>query len=63
MKYFQKHPIRVEGREELSDYLCELHNALNKFLKKPIFDCDLLEETYGGECDECKSNPLFIEDL
>lgn len=62
-RYFQRHPIKTEGREELARYLCELHNVLNKFLKKPIFDCNLLEETYGGECDECKVRGSFIDEF
>jgi len=58
-KYFSKHPINLEGRDELSKYMCELHNVLNKFLKKPIFDCSKITEKYGGDCEECKINPII----
>eukprot|EP00826_Nyctotherus_ovalis_P064753 TRINITY_DN9507_c0_g2_i2.p1 TRINITY_DN9507_c0_g2~~TRINITY_DN9507_c0_g2_i2.p1 ORF type:complete len:115 (-),score=28.73 TRINITY_DN9507_c0_g2_i2:99-443(-) len=63
LNYFEKHPIPTEGRNVLSRYLCRIHNVLNKYLKKPAFDCELLEETYGGECSECKAKTLFVDDL
>jgi hypothetical protein len=34
-----KHPPKVESRKELSQYMCELHNEVNKYLGKPVFDC------------------------
>ena len=61
-KYFEKHPPKLEGREELVEYFCQLHNILNKILKKSIFDCKLMEQTYGGECDECKKKTLSMND-
>ncbi|GAB5372314.1 hypothetical protein AAMO2058_001654600 [Amorphochlora amoebiformis] len=32
-------PPRVESREDLSLWLCEIHNEVNDRLGKPLFDC------------------------
>ena len=34
-----KHPVKAQSREELSKYMCDLHNEVNKYLGKPLFDC------------------------
>lgn len=63
LRYLKRHPLPVEGREELETYFCRLHNVLNKMLKKPEFDCSKIEEKYGGDCSECKGNKPFATDL
>jgi FAD-linked sulfhydryl oxidase len=47
---------RVEGREELSSWLCDAHNEVNQKLGKPIFDCRQWRERWkdgwkDGRCD------------
>ena len=48
--YLEQNPPLLECRDDISRYLCQLHNEVNKFLKKPIFDCDRIYEVWGGDC-------------
>uniref|UniRef100_A0A7S4LNX3 Sulfhydryl oxidase n=1 Tax=Eutreptiella gymnastica TaxID=73025 RepID=A0A7S4LNX3_9EUGL len=34
-------PPRLQSRDELSIWMCELHNKVNDLLDKPLFDCSL----------------------
>uniref|UniRef100_A0A914PNR8 Sulfhydryl oxidase n=1 Tax=Panagrolaimus davidi TaxID=227884 RepID=A0A914PNR8_9BILA len=38
-KDLKVHPPKLENREELSKWMCEMHNRVNKKLGKDIFDC------------------------
>uniref|UniRef100_A0A060T9J4 Sulfhydryl oxidase n=1 Tax=Blastobotrys adeninivorans TaxID=409370 RepID=A0A060T9J4_BLAAD len=47
---------RVGGRDELSNWLCDAHNEVNKKLGKPEFDCKQWRERWkdgwkDGRCD------------
>lgn len=47
---------RVSGRDELSNWLCDAHNEVNKKLGKPEFDCRQWRERWkdgwkDGRCD------------
>lgn len=39
------------------DYMCMLHNRVNKRLKKSIFDCDIVTAEWGT-CDCFSENPI-----
>eukprot|EP00471_Norrisiella_sphaerica_P003396 CAMPEP_0184478942 /NCGR_PEP_ID=MMETSP0113_2-20130426/825_1 /TAXON_ID=91329 /ORGANISM="Norrisiella sphaerica, Strain BC52" /LENGTH=187 /DNA_ID=CAMNT_0026856889 /DNA_START=120 /DNA_END=683 /DNA_ORIENTATION=+ len=39
-------PPRVQSREELSQWLCEIHNEVNDRLGKPLFDCSKHRERW-----------------
>ena len=45
-----ENPIKDNSREELVYYICDIHNQVNKFLKKPIFDCKKAFDIWGGDC-------------
>ena len=60
-EYMERNPVDYDSRDGLSLYLCTMHNVLNAYLKKPIFDCNLLEKVYGSECDECKLNKKMFD--
>ncbi|EXF85632.1 Erv1/Alr family protein [Colletotrichum fioriniae PJ7] len=54
--YIQKEQIRVEGRSEFGNWLCEAHNEVNRKLGKKEFDCSKWEERWrtgwkDGRCD------------
>ncbi|KAK1541589.1 Erv1/Alr family protein [Colletotrichum paranaense] len=54
--YIQKERIRVEGRSEFGNWLCEAHNEVNRKLGKKEFDCSKWEERWrtgwkDGRCD------------
>lgn len=46
----KKDPPKVESRENLSIWMCEMHNNVNKKLNKKTIDCkiDLLDEMFLG---------------
>lgn len=46
VKELAKFPPRVESRQEISVWLCELHNSVNERLGKPIFDCSRVFEQW-----------------
>jgi FAD-linked sulfhydryl oxidase len=46
----EKYPVKNDSREDLVNYLCYLHNKVNKRLNKPIFDCKEAFKFWGGEC-------------
>ena len=50
VKILEGHPIQNESREDLVLYMCEIHNIVNKFLEKPIFDCTKAFDIWGGDC-------------
>lgn len=54
-EYLQAHPPRVDSREELSLWCCEMHNEVNKKLGKPIFKCSIkeLDLRWKDGRDEC----------
>ena len=48
-KMLTDYPIKNNGRIELVIYICELHNVVNKEIKKKIFDCNNAIKFWGGE--------------
>ncbi|KAJ2162092.1 hypothetical protein GGF46_000967 [Coemansia sp. RSA 552] len=48
-QHLKKHPPKVATRDELEQYLCSMHNVVNKTLKKPMFNCTEVHETYDCE--------------
>lgn len=49
-------PPRVDNREQLAVWVCEIHNSTNESLGKPKFDCNFsaLEKRwrYNPECED-----------
>ncbi|XP_046399293.1 FAD-linked sulfhydryl oxidase ALR [Ischnura elegans] len=55
-KDLEVHPPRITSHRDFSQWLCEMHNRVNKKLGKPIFDCKLVDERWrdgwrDGSCD------------
>mmetsp|Transcript_19327 Transcript_19327/g.49414 ORF Transcript_19327/g.49414 Transcript_19327/m.49414 type:complete len:104 (-) Transcript_19327:187-498(-) len=53
----EESPPRVGSRTELSIWMCEAHNRVNRALGKPLFSCKLEDldarwRTGGQQCDE-----------
>jgi hypothetical protein len=44
------HPPATRSRTALSSWLVDLHNRINKRLKKPLFSYEQAEKEYGGQC-------------
>ncbi|CAD6502976.1 BgTH12-02650 [Blumeria graminis f. sp. triticale] len=55
-KYIEVNGVRSASRDDLGRWMCEAHNAVNKKLGKPSFDCGKWEERWrtgwkDGSCD------------
>jgi len=55
-EWLTQHPPDVSSATALSRYLCEAHNAVNRKLDKPEFDCSKVLERWrdgwqDGSCD------------
>lgn len=44
-------PVDVDNRDEFVDYLCRLHNKVNKRLEKKIFECKRAYSYWAGGSD------------
>ena len=50
LKMLNKEGVKANSREELVNYICKIHNIVNKVLGKPIFDCKRAFDFWGGDC-------------
>ena len=50
LKMLDKEGVHAESREELVNYICKIHNIVNKVLNKPQFDCKKAFDFWGGDC-------------
>jgi Erv1 / Alr family len=50
LSYLEEHSPSVDSRNEFVMYLCNMHNEINKFLSKPVFDCNTYYDVWGGDC-------------
>jgi len=50
LKMLKKEGVKANSREELVNYICKIHNIVNKVLNKPIFDCKKAFDYWGGDC-------------
>jgi mitochondrial FAD-linked sulfhydryl oxidase len=65
-KYVEDNPPRTESRQELSKWICELHNDVNKKLGKPSQSCNIndlnkrwrdgIPACWGEDDDDSKEN-------
>jgi FAD-linked sulfhydryl oxidase len=66
-KHLQEHlrdreqiaPVALASRTDLTVWVCELHNIVNRDLGKPLFDCSplALDLMYLKDCGECTLKP------
>ncbi|KAJ2780396.1 hypothetical protein H4R18_003477 [Coemansia javaensis] len=49
-QHLKKHPPVVTNRHAFEQYLCSMHNVVNRSLKKPQFDCSTVHEAYDCGC-------------
>ncbi|XP_003423948.1 FAD-linked sulfhydryl oxidase ALR [Nasonia vitripennis] len=52
----KKSPPKTDSNHQLSQWLCDVHNEVNKKLGKPVFDCSLINQRWrdgwlDGSCD------------
>lgn len=49
-QHIKRHPLKVGSRDELEQYLCSMHNVVNRSLKKTLFDCSTVHDAYDCGC-------------
>ncbi|KAJ2555094.1 hypothetical protein EV175_002367 [Coemansia sp. RSA 1933] len=49
-QHLKKYPPIVDSRNGLEQYLCAMHNVVNKSLGKPVFNCTEVHEAYDCGC-------------
>ena len=42
------HPPKVGSQQEFSQWMCQVHNVVNRSLEKPAFNCDLVDARWAG---------------
>lgn len=52
----KKSPPKTDSQQQLSQWLCDVHNKVNTKLGKPVFDCSLVNQRWrdgwlDGSCD------------
>ena len=50
LKMLKKEGVHADSREELVNYICKIHNIVNKVLEKPTFNCKKAFDFWGGDC-------------
>ncbi|KAK6634252.1 hypothetical protein RUM44_004863 [Polyplax serrata] len=55
-RQIERFPPKTESQNELSQWLCRVHNRINLRLGKPMFDCAMVNERWkdgwkDGSCD------------
>ena len=48
-----ENPFKGNTKIEAKEYLCILHNKVNKRLQKEQFDCKNLDSVWGTDNDDC----------
>ena len=43
-----KKGVKINSRKEFGEYLCNIHNIVNKVLNKTDFDCNKTFEVWDG---------------
>ena len=60
---FEKIPIRLENREELIEWLIDLHNEVNRMNGKRVYTYDEVYDIYNdmyGEGEKSKKSPDYL---
>ncbi len=48
LKMLDKKGLKIDSRKEFGEYLCNIHNIVNKVLNKTKFDCNKTFEVWNG---------------
>jgi FAD-linked sulfhydryl oxidase len=51
-KLITKYPPQTSSRNAAAGWACEMHNKVNKRLKKPMFDCNNIGDFYDCGCGD-----------
>lgn len=53
-RMISENPIEVESREAFMQYLCRIHNLVNKRIGKEIFPCENIVDIWGQKDCGCE---------
>lgn len=51
----KSHPVDVRSGPDFAQWMCSVHNEVNKELNKPVFDCAAVGERWGV-CEQCRAH-------
>jgi FAD-linked sulfhydryl oxidase len=61
-KILEADPPQVASKREFAQWLCRVHNTVNRSLNKPAFNCNLVDFRWSPlECDESGSCAIQID--
>ena len=63
VKMLEKHPPQVSGRKAAAMWGCDIHNRVNEYLKKPIYDCSNILEDYDCGCGDAEEEEAAEVDV
>ena len=49
LKMLDKKGLKIDSKNEFGEYLCNIHNIVNKVLNKEKFDCNKTFEVWNGD--------------
>lgn len=61
VKMLEKYPPQVSGRKAAAMWGCDIHNRVNEYLKKPIYDCSNILEDYDCGCGDAEEEEAEAE--
>ena len=51
-RIIEKYPVQTSSRTNAAMWGCHIHNIVNEYLKKDIYDCSTILEDYDCGCEE-----------
>ncbi|CAI1773450.1 hypothetical protein SEUBUCD646_0P03170 [Saccharomyces eubayanus] len=61
VKLINKHPIQTSSRTAAAMWGCHIHNKVNEFLKKDIYDCVTILADYDCGCSDDDGKRVSLE--
>ena len=58
VKMIEKYPVQTSSRKNAALWGCDIHNKVNAYLKKDIYDCSTILEDYDCGCGDDKDATL-----
>lgn len=56
VKMIEKYPVQTSNRKAAALWGCDIHNKVNAYLKKEIYDCSTILEDYDCGCGDDSNN-------
>ncbi|AJV93015.1 Erv2p [Saccharomyces cerevisiae YJM1400] len=61
VKLIEKYPVQTSSRTAAAMWGCHIHNKVNEYLKKDIYDCATILEDYDCGCSDSDGKRVSLE--